>query len=180
MINNTDFSEFLAAFGDGYRTMINSKTDAVFTKPLFCRELLCKISKNESKVNCVNGECNWEREDSAFSALYRNKDRRSLKPIAKFLVLETNRDEEKFKNFLQEYVMNYPKEKLLKNFKEYLPDTNLEMQLTSRINGNQRRLKRMTNQMMILLYIETLIQAMRFKFQIKQQLIQTKAILYSC
>lgn len=126
MINNTDFSEFLAAFGDGYRTMINSKTDAVFTKPLFCRELLCKISKNESKVNCVNGECNWEREDSAFSALYRNKDRRSLKPIAKFLVLETNRDEEKFKNFLQEYVMNYPKEKLLKNFKEYLPDTNLE------------------------------------------------------
>lgn len=128
MINNVSFSDFLNAFGDGYNRMINAETKQVFNKQLFCRELLCRISKDTRYVIYINGieKHNEFRFDVTFSALYREKKRRSLKPIAKYLVSGTNRDEEKFKDFLQEYVMNYPKEKLLNNFKKYLPDTNLE------------------------------------------------------
>lgn len=117
-----NFGEFLNAFGTGYKNLIPNRA---LTKPYFCRYLLCSITKDETIVMYINGieDKAHERGESAFQAFYRNNDRRSLHPIAESILNSNSIDTSKFMIFLEEYCKGYNKEKLLMNFKKYLPST---------------------------------------------------------
>lgn len=120
-----DFGSFIAAFGTGYKSLIEPDTNKALNKPLFCRELLCNITNTENIVLYIDGiaDKKHERSESAFQALYRNNDRRSLHPIAESIFNSKSLDTSKFMLFLEEYCEGFDKEKLLKNFKRYLPST---------------------------------------------------------
>lgn len=122
-----DFGEFIAAFDTGFSKLFDRKTNKMLTKPYFCRYLLCSITKNETVVLYINGieDKKHERSESAFQAFYRNKERRSLHPIAEKIIDSNSEilDRVKFVTFLEEYCKVYSKEKLLTNFKKYLPST---------------------------------------------------------
>jgi len=123
-----DFGEFISAFGKGYTTLIDHVTNKPLTKPYFCRELLCNITKNENIVlyiDCIPDKAH-ARGESAFYAFYRNSQRRSLHPIAEGIINSDSLDTDKFKTFLAEYVKHYRKEKLLENFKRHLTDISSE------------------------------------------------------
>ncbi len=45
-----NFGEFIAAFGTGYRKLLDDRTNKVLTKSDFCKYLLCRISKDEIVV----------------------------------------------------------------------------------------------------------------------------------
>lgn len=120
-----DFGEFVNAFGTGYRKMIDRGTNKSLTKPYFCRDLLCSITKDENLVLYIDGIQDKAHEygESAFQAFYRNVDRRSLHPIAEGIINGNNIDKNKFKHFLEDYVENYDKERLVTDFEKYLPST---------------------------------------------------------
>ena len=113
-----NFGEFINAFGTGYKNLIVG-----LTKPYFCRHLLCNITKDETVVVYIDGikDKAHERGESAFQAFYRNKDRRSLHPIAESILNSNSLDASKFILFLEDYCKGYYKEKLLTNFMKYLP-----------------------------------------------------------
>ena len=120
-----DFGRFIAAFGAGYRKLIDPDTNKALSKPLFCRYLLCSITTDINNVIYIDRiqDKKHERSESAFQAFYRNNDRRSLHPIAESILNRKSLDKSKFMFFLEEYCNNYPKEKLLKDFKRYIPST---------------------------------------------------------
>ena len=121
-----DFGLFLDAFGKGYRALHDKETGEALGKEWFCRDLLCAITKHEEYVTHVNGiiDIQHKRTQHAFYAYYRNgKQRRSLHPIAMFIV--NSLDADKFKDFLEAYVQNYQTEKLLKRFLKYLPQATM-------------------------------------------------------
>ncbi|SEL65706.1 hypothetical protein SAMN02910353_03100 [Ruminococcus sp. YRD2003] len=118
-----NFGESIAAFGTGYRKLLDKRTNKVLTKSDFCKYLLCRISKDEIVVLYSDGieDKKHERGKDTFTSYYRNKDRRSLHPIAESIINSNNLDTSKFMSFLEDYCENYSKEKLLTNFKKYLP-----------------------------------------------------------
>ena len=120
-----DFGRFIAAFGAGYRKLIDPDTNKALSKPLFCRYLLCSITTDINNVIYIDRiqDKKHERSESAFQAFYRNNDRRSLHPIAESILNRKSLDKSKFMFFLEEYCNNYPQEKLLKDFKRYIPST---------------------------------------------------------
>ncbi len=120
-----DFGSFIAAFGAGYRKLIDPDTNKALSKPLFCRYLLCSITTDTNIVIYIDGiqDKKHERSESAFQAFYRNNDRRSLHPIAEIIFNRKSLDTSEFMFFLEEYCNNYPKEKLLKDFERYIPST---------------------------------------------------------
>ena len=122
-----DFGDFFEAFGNGYRALQDKTTGKALGKEWFCRDLLCAIAKHEEYVTHVNGIVDKQhaRTERAFYAYYRNgKQRRSLHPIAMFIV--NSLDTDKFKKFLETYVKNYSEEQLLRAFQKYLPQTSAE------------------------------------------------------
>ena len=123
-----DFGEFIAAFGNGYRFLLDDETKQVFGKELFCRELLCSVSKDELIVKYIDGieDKKHQRDKSAFQAYYRNTNRRSLHPIAAPIVNSQQLDVIKFHQFLDNYTLHYSKEQLLINFQEYISGTTAE------------------------------------------------------
>lgn len=120
-----DFGEFIGAFGTGYATLIVYGTKCRLTKPYFCKYLLCSITEDETVVMYIDGieDEAHKRGESAFQAFYRNKNRRSLHPIAERIIDKNSIDTDKFYYFLESYCENYSEEKLLTNFKKYLPST---------------------------------------------------------
>ena len=118
-----DFGEFIAAFGSGYSKLIDCKTNKGLNKQLFCRYLLCSITNKENLVLYKNGieDKKHELSEAAYQSFYRNGDRRSLHPIAESIINSNSLDTSKFMSFLKEYCKDYSKEKLLTNFKRYLP-----------------------------------------------------------
>ena len=120
-----DFIELIASFGNGYRCIMDN-TCKKWTKPEFCRQLLCNIAVNRNMVLYKDGipDENNERDDTYFTALYRKKDTRSLKPIS--ILINGEYDEEKFKSFLEFYTTFYDKKRLFNNFKEYLSNISME------------------------------------------------------
>ena len=120
-----DFGEFISAFGTGYRRLIDPETNKALSKQLFCRDLLCSITTDNDIVIYIDRirDKKHERSESAFQAFYRNNDRRSLHPIAESIFNSKSLDTNKFWLFLEEYCKGYDKEKLLNNFKRFLPST---------------------------------------------------------
>lgn len=119
-----DFGQFINAFGTGYRHLEetrNPETGRInhLKKQHFCRMLLCAITKNETYVS--------NRSDVEFQSFYRNKDRRSLHPIAEEIFDKNDLDTEKFKHFLKRYYAVCSKDKLYLSFKELNPTISLEM-----------------------------------------------------
>lgn len=137
-----DFGTFIAAFGNGYQKMLDKISTGkitFLTKPFFCRALLCAIAKNEDYViyfdgNKTEGTEENTRTSDAFRSFYAgkpdSKSRRSLHPIAKYLInIKDDKrilDEDKFKCFLTEYTENYSAGTLLENFQKLLPNTSKE------------------------------------------------------
>ena len=121
---NMDFGKFIKAFGTGYNKIDDPERNKTLNKPYFCRELLCRITKNEVVVKYIDGveDKKHERSESAFNSFYRNFDRRSLHPIAEPILNSNDIDKKKFKHFLEMYTQHYSKDKLLNNFKKELPD----------------------------------------------------------
>lgn len=138
-----DFGEFITAFGTGYSKQIDYRTNKRLTKPDFCKDLLCSITKEENLVLYIDGieDGAHKRGESAFQAFYRNTDRRSLHPIAENIINGNNLDTSKFKKFLEKYVENYAKEKLLTNFKVCLPSASSDTLFDDIINEFVRILK---------------------------------------
>ena len=109
-----DFGWFINAFGTGYRELEktrNPQTGRVnrLKKPLFCKKLLCAITRNESYVEY--------RSESEFHSFYRNTARRSLHPIAEIMINQNDIDKEKFKRFLNVYYSVCSKNTLYLSFK---------------------------------------------------------------
>ena len=123
-----NFGEFIAAFGNGYRSLKDEETKKTLGKELFCMTLLCSISSNEVVVKYIDGieDKKHQRDKSAFQAYYRNTNRRSLHPIADAIVNRGQLDEAKFRCFLKNYAVHYSKEQLLINFQEYIPAATIE------------------------------------------------------
>lgn len=137
-----DFGTFIAAFGNGYQKMhdkISTGKIVFLTKPFFCRALLCAIAKNEDYViyfdgNKTEGTEETTRTSDTFHSFYAgkpdSKSRRSLHPIAKYLInIKDDKrvlDKDKFKHFLTEYTANYSADTLLENFQKLLPSTSKE------------------------------------------------------
>lgn len=123
-----DFSEFIDIFGNGYRTMPNfQKLDkdekSTLDKRSFCRELLRNITSNVYLVDMKDGtKLGNPYNLSAFEALYRNHEKRSLHPIASRIVNCHCVNKEKFLTFLSQYSDHYSKEQLLANLQKYFPD----------------------------------------------------------
>lgn len=118
-----DFGEFIAAFGTGYRKLPDTENNKAITKPTFCRELLCSITKDTNIVLYIDGiqDMKHKRSEPAFQAFYRNGERRSLHPIAEKIINSNSLDTSKFIHLLEKYCKEYDKEILLTNFKKYLP-----------------------------------------------------------
>lgn len=118
-----DFGIFIAAFGTGYRSLVDSDTNKALTKQAFCRMLLCNITNDENKVLYINGiaEAKYARGDSAYQAFYRKNDRRSLHPIAEPIINNNSIDKKKFHSFLEVYTQYFSKDELLNNFKKMIP-----------------------------------------------------------
>lgn len=119
-----DFGSFIAAFGTGYKSLIDSDTNKPLTKPLFCRELLCNIAKDENTVLYIAGipDGKHARGETTFQAFYRNKKRRSLHPIAAPIIESNSINKKKFNSFLEMYTQYFSKDKLFYNFKKELPN----------------------------------------------------------
>lgn len=126
-----DIGKLISAFGTGYLRLPDNRPDfdtkkkrTHLNKKTFCRELLCAISADEDIILYENGlKTGPKRFPSAFEAYYRNKQRRSLRPIAKPLLDGNFLDEEKFHRFLEQYIVVFSKEKLYANFQDHITTT---------------------------------------------------------
>lgn len=119
-----DFGSFIAAFGTGYRSLVDSDTNKALTKQAFCRMLLCNITNDENIVLYIDGIADGKhaRGETTFQAFYRNKERRSLHPIAEPIINNNGIDKKKFHSFLEVYTQYFNKDKLFYNFKKELPN----------------------------------------------------------
>jgi hypothetical protein len=120
-----DFITFIECFGNGYRCILDNNCKK-WTKPVFCRQLLCNIADNPKMVLYKDGipDGNNERDDTYFAARYRKKDTRSLKTIS--LLINGEYNEDNFKNFLDDYTTYYDKKKLFNNFQKQLSIISME------------------------------------------------------
>lgn len=155
-----DFGSFIVAFGSGYNRLIDPATNKALIKPLFCRKLLCNITNDENIVLYIDGIADGKhaRGETTFQAFYRNKERRSLHPIAEPIINNNGIDKKKFHSFLEVYTQYFNKDKLFYNFKKELP--NVSSFFTKSLSSSlcfQSHCQTATKQLILQLWMKSLV-----------------------